>query len=329
MNIFLRPQATLFTILCLLFAPALLMSDKGQTDSLITLRQQIQTVHRQEAANRMVGLEKQRLMKSLPGAPDQLNFDARYYRLELRLDPVPPLLTGAVRIRGTALIDNFDLVVLDMLENMAVDSISGDAVDATHTGDLLYVPLSQPIDSGAAFTIDVAYHGLPTEGLYFSQHGDSANAKPVIWSLSEPYSARGWWPCKDTPSDKADSADIILWVPNSLMAISNGFLRDFGSYLDLTSFARYEWHENYPISTYLVSVAVTDYALESDQFPYAPGDSLPVDYYSYPENIAAARVGLSQCLDMLTLFHRIFGPYPFLGEKYGIAQFPRGGGMEH
>ena len=133
------------------------MSGNGQTDPKIPLRQQIQTVHRQEAANRMVGLEKQRLMKFPPGAPEQVNFDVRYYRLELRLDPGPPLLTGAVQISGTALIDNFSQVVLDLLENMTVDSISGDAVGATHTGDLLYVPLSQPIDSGAAFTIDVAY----------------------------------------------------------------------------------------------------------------------------------------------------------------------------
>ena len=32
---------------------------------------------------------------------------------------------------------------------------------------------------------------------------------------------------------------------------------------------------------------------------------------------------------MLTYFHEVFGPYPFITEKYGIAQFPLGGGMEH
>ena len=32
---------------------------------------------------------------------------------------------------------------------------------------------------------------------------------------------------------------------------------------------------------------------------------------------------------MLSVFSELFGPYPFLNEKYGHAEFGWGGGMEH
>ena len=33
--------------------------------------------------------------------------------------------------------------------------------------------------------------------------------------------------------------------------------------------------------------------------------------------------------DMMEVFADRFGEYPFMGEKYGHADFGRGGGMEH
>ena len=50
-----------------------------------------------------------------------------------------------------------------------------------------------------------------------------------IWELTTygrylSYGARDWWPCKDDPSDKADSLDIVIIVPDNQTAVSNGVL---------------------------------------------------------------------------------------------------------
>ncbi|MCH8025100.1 MAG: hypothetical protein IIB43_10400, partial [Candidatus Marinimicrobia bacterium] len=129
---------------------------------------EVRAVHQQEAAAKMEALQLQRLMKVPPGDPAQLLYDARYYRLDLRLDPAGPSLSGTVQVRGTALVDGLSLVVLDLLGNMVVDSVSGDAGEFTHSADLLHVPLSQPVDSGADFTFEVSYHGQPIGGLGFT-----------------------------------------------------------------------------------------------------------------------------------------------------------------
>ncbi|MBK9454408.1 MAG: hypothetical protein IPO24_01910 [Bacteroidetes bacterium] len=35
----------------------------------------------------------------------------------------------------------------------------------------------------------------------------------VIWTLSEPYGASDWWPCKQTLNDKIDSIDVFVTSP--------------------------------------------------------------------------------------------------------------------
>ena len=42
------------------------------------------------------------------------------------------------------------------------------------------------------------------------------SGRPVAWTLSEPYGARAWWPGKDHPSDKPDSARVTVTVPEGL-----------------------------------------------------------------------------------------------------------------
>ena len=49
-----------------------------------------------------------------------------------------------------------------------------------------------------------------------TQDGYCQKESLMIWSLSEPYGASEWWPCKDTPADKADSSDVWITCDNSL-----------------------------------------------------------------------------------------------------------------
>ncbi|MEE9162533.1 MAG: M1 family aminopeptidase, partial [Candidatus Neomarinimicrobiota bacterium] len=249
-------------------------------------------------------------------------------RLALEIEPATASLSGSVEVRGRSNTAGLQSVVLDFLANMAVDGVGGDADSLLRVGDRLHLHLAQPRDTGESFTVRIDYHGQPAStgfgGFRVTTHGDPA--KPIVWTLSEPYGARNWWPCKDVPSDKADSVDIIVTVPDGMTVASNGVLRS-ASFTDSTG--TFHWHESYPITTYLVSLAITNYRTYSEWFRPTADDSLEVRYYIYPENLSSARTQLTETLDMLAYFHEIFGPYPFWSEKYGIAQFPWGGGMEH
>ncbi|MFI5371526.1 MAG: M1 family aminopeptidase, partial [Candidatus Eisenbacteria bacterium] len=149
---------------------------------------------------------------------------------------------------------------------------------------------------------------------------------PLIWSLSEPYGARSWWPCKDAPEDKADSVDVRFTVPSALITASNGTLI---SATDDGVKTVSHWHERHPIATYLISIASYPYMKTLDWYRPSPADSMPIEFYNFPEELAGAAPTQAEVKGMIAAYAARLGPYPFLDEKYGHAQFLFGGGMEH
>ena len=109
---------------------------------------------------------------------------------------------------------------------------------------------------------------------------------PIISTLSQPFGSPAWWPCKDDPNDKADSVDIIITVADTLVVASNGKLISETPNKDGTK--TYFWAERYPISNYLVSLAITNYEVFSDYYKHSDTDSMEVVYYVYPEHLTAA-----------------------------------------
>jgi aminopeptidase N len=56
---------------------------------------------------------------------------------------------------------------------------------------------------------------------------------------------------------------------------------------------------------------------------------MPITHFLYPENLNANLGQLDKTPNMIEIYSRKFGQYPFINEKYGHAQFGWGGGMEH
>jgi aminopeptidase N len=145
--------------------------------------------------------------------------------------------------------------------------------------------------------------------------------------MSQPAYAKYWWPCKDRPDDKAQ-VSAWLTVPEPLLAVSNGRLlaeTDAGS-----GWRSYLWREDYPLATYLVSVAVSDYTLLSEDCATSLGNQIPLHNWIFPPDVAAAAADLEPLCAMIDFYEGVAGPYPFQGEKYGHAEFlwPYGA-MEH
>ena len=261
----------------------------------------------------------------------QYGYDVTFYNLDFKVDPNERILIGKVEIRGIITVPGDDpseqrkSIPVDLYDNLTVSAVGGDAVGFTRDNNRLFLQIV-PRAVGESFSVTIEYHGRPLETGFLAFAFREHLGTPIIATLSEPYFARVWWPCKDVPSDKADSARIKITVPSSLYAVSNGRLvRSEES----NGWTTYEWFESYPITAYLISLAITNYEIYRDVYVNQAGDSLDVIYYIYPEDYESGVSDLSVTPAMLRIFERLFGPYPFAGEKYGQAQFPWPGGMEH
>lgn len=260
---------------------------------------------------------------------NQTHYDVTAYTLNLGLWPDIQLLQGSVVMAGRSKANSLASLEIDLFANMMVDSVrqNGTALSYTHAGDLLTVQLPAPLNQNDPFAVEIFYHGNPQGGGLGTWGWDQHQGVPMIWTLSEPYGAPAWWPCKDDPADKADSVFLNITVPNNLVVASNGLLQ--GITPQAGNRHTYHWAHRYPISNYLVSLAITNYAEFSNWYVSASGDSMKLTYYVYPEHLNAAIEDFSVTPAMMSAYAARFGEYPFLNEKYGMAIFPWGGAMEH
>ncbi|MBL7957356.1 MAG: T9SS type A sorting domain-containing protein [Flavobacteriales bacterium] len=266
------------------------------------------------------------MLRASRGAPSR-GFDMRHHLLDLSVDPSIRAISGTVTHRIAATQD-LGQVVLDLANEITVSSILIDEQPAVfaHANDSLVVELSPQLPEGEEASIAVTYSGVPPETGFGSFVQDEHEGAPILWTLSEPYGARDWWPCKHDLNDKADSLDVIITTVSGNRAASNGLLiaeDDLGN-----GTVRFHWRHRHPINHYLVAFAVTNYTVYSDVVPLASGD-VEVLNYVFPENLADAQGGTVNSISQMQLYSDLFGEYPFADEKYGHAQFAWGGGMEH
>jgi aminopeptidase N len=291
---------------------------------------------REEAALKGAALSRMRALRKdggrsgvMPAAvsPNQASYDVTWYKLVLDLDPSTQIVAGTVTMRARVVSGPLSAVELDLDLTMAVSAARAAGLPAvfSHPGAVLTVNLDRAYATGEAFTIDVDYAGTPNP-VYGSFGFDTRLSQPLIWSLSEPFGARAWWPCKDDPSDKADSVRVVATVPSNLIVASNGVLT--GTTLAGVK-KTYSWNHRYPIAAYLVSVTAHPFTVQTVNYAPLAGGSMPVTVWSYPDQAASAFALANTTVQILGVYAARFGEYPFTTEKYGQAQFPWGGGMEH
>ncbi|MBD3161842.1 MAG: hypothetical protein GF346_06165 [Candidatus Eisenbacteria bacterium] len=258
--------------------------------------------------------------------PNQDAFDARFYDLDLDLDPDNRTLTGTVEARVEVVDGPLDNVELDLDDAMTVSSVTSGGIPAsyTHQSDLLTIDLDRSYANGEIVVLVVAYAGDPGSGGAFGW--DNHAGEDMVWTLSEPYGARTWWPCKDFPVDKADSVHVRVTAPTGMITASNGVAVEMS---DDGVTATAEWHHGHPITTYLVSIASYPYTVWTDEYEHTPGETMPIEFYIFPDHVDQTNEANLKVKEMLAGFKPLFGEYPFLDEKYGHAEFLWGGGMEH
>jgi aminopeptidase N len=279
-----------------------------------------------EAAAKAAFYEKMTRWATAPTA-NQLALDARTYDLAIAVDPTAQTVTGTVQARFTVTGTSVSVADLNLANELAVDAVTAGGAPApwTRSDELLTITLDRVYQPGETVALSVSYHGTPP-GSYGAFGFDSHGGQPLIWTLSEPFGARSWWPCDDWSDDKADSVDLHVRVPAGLIVASNGTLRGV-THQGTTD--TYNWHEGYAISTYLVSMAIHPYSVWSDYYRYSPTDSMEVRFYIYPSDVAPTHDANMMTVPMIAYYASIYGEYPFLSEKYGHAEFPWSGAMEH
>ncbi|WP_047549567.1 M1 family aminopeptidase [Psychroserpens sp. Hel_I_66] len=261
------------------------------------------------------------------------NYDLKYHRLELDIDPSVAFIAGDITSYFEAKSD-MSTVTFDLTSNMVVSQVMqrGNVLDFTQNdADELVITLPVTQTTGVLDSLTVSYSGNPISSGFGSFEQTTHNGDPVMWTLSEPYGAKAWWPCKQDLIDKIDSIDVFMTTPQfnpsseEYISVSNGL--EQSQVIEGTNKTTHFKHR-YPIPAYLIAIAATNYEVYSHTVPNN-GNPFEIVNYVYPESLANAQANTPITVDIMNIYTSLFEEYPYADEKYGHAQFGWGGGMEH
>ncbi len=267
------------------------------------------------------------------------NIDVDYYRCDWTIDPtVSKNISGTVTVYFTTISANVSQITFDLNSTVfgsPVAKYHGAVITSLFPStDIFRVTLPAAIAAiGTHDSVSITYSGTPPavsgqeEGFQRAQDG---LGNWYIYTLSESYEDKDWWPCKADMQDKADSLDINVTVPNTYWVAANGKLID--SAINGAN-RTFKYQHRYPIASYLVALGIAKYNRHYRGTVNISGTNVPVMYYTYPDmsagtlSTALSRMDISKT--ELVEFSNKYGPYPFANEKHGYYQFGWGGGMEH
>jgi len=260
--------------------------------------------------------------------PDPLQdlFNVLNYNLNLQINPNYGWIAGSVTIIFQAQAQPVNRVVLDYSDKMVVSGMSinypyNAHVAYVHRDNKITARLVTPIEPWQVGRVVVQFWGKPEPDGLFGYNVDVTDAgKPVVATVSEPWSARTWWPCKDDPRDKATVLTNIS-VPEGVTAVSNGNFKGKNGLV-------FTWEEPLPISTYLVSLAVAEYTELNETYSGSAGQ-IELTHFVFPELVDQARADFAILPEMLDFCGDLFGPYPFTNQPYGMVLCQWDQAMEH
>lgn len=267
--------------------------------------------------------------------PNTQNYDITYSKLEFTVDPAVYNISGKVTTTFKAL-SNMTTVTFDFYKTttnpfvISSVKINGTSAPFSHNASHeLVITLPSTLTTGNSASAEIIYSGAPSTGEQAFTAGTHGSSVPVIYTLSEPYGARDWWPCKQDLNDKIDSLDVYITAPSQYVSVSNGI--EPAAPVVAGANKTTHFHHGHPIAAYLVAIAVTNYQVYIQQAGLGTAASpfYPIINYIYPETSSTTITNLAVTPNIINFYETIIGPYAFRDEKYGHAEFGWGGGMEH
>lgn len=264
-------------------------------------------------------------------SPPRTWFDVVYYDLNIKVNPDEQFISGYNDIYFTVLSPNM-VMQLDLYDNMQVDSIlfNGQKLDYKrlhHAVFITFPRLLRIIDG--VHTLRFYYSGKPVTAARPPWDGGFVWSKdkegnPWIGVACQGDGASLWWPNKDHQTEEPDSMRISVAVPNSLKCIANG--QNKGTTPE-GNYTRYHWLVTYPINNYTVSITIGNFTHFSDVY-VSGADTLALNYYVLPYNLAKAKTHFEQVKPMMKCFEQYLGRFPFWRDGFALIETPYLG-MEH
>ena len=257
----------------------------------------------------------------LPGHGDR-RYAVRHYDLALDVSVAGNHLSAIAKLSIEAR-EELDTITLD-LRGLTVRRVLVDGKPSRkwrHSAGRLIVGLGPKVKAGGAVTIEVGYSGnpRPVPGIHGAAGWEELTDGVTV--ASQPQGAPSWYPCNDYPGDKA-TYRIRVGADQAYRVISNGVLTSTSR---RSSRVVWTWEQREPMATYLATLQIGRYAVLPLPAPArvnggggngggngGSNGKVPVLEVLYPSRKKAPTLkAFARQTEMVEVFTRLFGPYPY------------------
>lgn len=269
--------------------------------------------------------------------PMQARFDVQHIDLDLKIDPKRNSISGTARL-SLLMLETTDSLLLDLDSRFKINALKVRSTEQAeipsrfaHSEGALYIRPSITLNPSQRIHVEVAYQGKPQEAERAPWDGgftwtETEDGHPWIATTVQGEGGDLWFPCKDHPSDKPESVDLHITVPDPLVVAANGKL--ISTERHSNKWSTYHWQTHHPISNYNLALNIGPYEVIDSTYTSVDGTEVPFLFWVLPSSREKAEQAVPEFKRHLNFYERWLGPYPFRDEKYGIVETPHLG-MEH
>lgn len=264
--------------------------------------------------------------------PERAWWNVTKYDLEVKFDFHKKHLAGKNIISFEVVANPAQEMQVDLQLGLDIDSviISNQRLNFRREENAYFVKMPDNLPRSGIQKVTVYYQGIPRPAIRPPWDGGviwnkDKQGNPWISVACQGLGASVWYPCKDHQSDEPDSASVTMIVPDTLIAIANGRLKNKMQNGDGTT--SYTWAVVSPINNYNIIPYIGKYAHWHEEYSGEKG-KLDCDYWVLEYNLEKAKAQFKQAQQMLHCFEYWFGPYPFYEDGYKLVEAPHLG-MEH
>jgi aminopeptidase N len=233
----------------------------------------------------------------------QAAFDVRHVDLAVTVDPKRRRIDGKMTMKAR-LVGPTPRIELDLDSRLQVTAVTvgGEQQPVQHAEGRIEIQLGEGRRVGDELEVAVEYGGTPREAPNPPWEGGftwatTRGGAPWIATSCQGEGADLWWPCKDHPSDKAETIDLHVTVPAELVCAANGTLVDVDG--PKGGVRTFHWHVANPISNYCIALNIGPYAVIERTYESTSGDQVPVSFWVLPEHRERGEKALPDFLDHL------------------------------
>ncbi len=267
---------------------------------------------------------------------EQAAYDVKKYDISLKVNPAEKSISGSTIVTAN-IVQPINVFVLDLDTPLNVSEVTllegktGTKLKFERKGGKIWSYFPMTKQAGETVSVKVTYDGAPRVAPRAPWVGGfmwekTADGSPWIVTALQNDGADLMFPCKDYPSDKAETVAMHVTVPQPLYVATAGKLQKIDKNSDGTQ--TYHWLMSTPIANYGIALNIAPYKVIEDEVKSVSGEMIPIKFYILPESYDKGASLIAETKKYVAFFEEYLGPFPFRSEKLGIVETPHLG-MEH